>query len=206
HVRTVRPVRRGAHAFRRSRERTARERLVSHDATRTARPPIPHRAVPRARRERAHRRGIAQDPLGIPAARESAVPRDRRTGRPLMTSVIGLPYEMFTLDNGLRVVVHVDRRAPLVCTNIWYHVGSKEEEPGRTGFAHLFEHLMFEGSEHVPEGAFDDLLEQVGAVNNGSTSTDRTNYWALMPSHALDLALYLEADRMGGLLPAITSA
>ncbi|HEX6135268.1 MAG TPA: pitrilysin family protein [Longimicrobiales bacterium] len=119
---------------------------------------------------------------------------------------IRLPYEMFALANGLRVVVHVDRRAPLVCTDFWYHVGSKEEVRGRTGFAHLFEHLMFEGSEHVPEGAFDELLEQVGAINNGSTSTDRTNYWELLPSHALDLALWLEADRMGGLLHAITAA
>lgn len=122
-----------------------------------------------------------------------------------MTS-IRLPYRMFALDNGLRVVVHEDHRAPLVCANVWYHVGSKEEVPGRTGFAHLFEHLMFVGSEHVPEGGFDVMLEQVGAVNNGSTSTDRTNYWELLPSHALDLALYLEADRMGGLLPAITGA
>jgi zinc protease len=117
---------------------------------------------------------------------------------------IRLPYEMFTLDNGLRVVVHEDRRTPVACVNVWYHVGSRHEVPGRTGLAHLFEHLMFEGSEHVPEGRFDELLEEVGGVNNGSTSTDRTNYWELVPSHALDLALWLEADRMGGLLPAIT--
>jgi zinc protease len=89
---------------------------------------------------------------------------------------------------------------------VWYHVGSKEETPGRTGFAHLFEHLMFEGSENVAEGRFDEMLEEIGAINNGSTSTDRTNYWELMPSHGLDLALWLEADRMGGLLPAITHA
>jgi zinc protease len=119
---------------------------------------------------------------------------------------ISLPYELITLDNGLRVIVHEDRRTPLVCVNVWYHVGSKEEAPGRTGFAHLFEHLMFEGSEHVPEGRFDELLEEIGGTNNGSTSTDRTNYWELMPSNGLDLALWLEADRMGGLLPAITSA
>ena len=117
---------------------------------------------------------------------------------------ITLPYEMFTLDNGLRVVVHHDARTPIVCVNVWYHVGSKDEMPGRTGLAHLFEHLMFEGSEHVAEGQFDRLLEDVGSANNGSTSPDRTNYWELMPSHALELALYLEADRMGGLLPAIT--
>jgi zinc protease len=119
---------------------------------------------------------------------------------------IRLPYEQFTLDNGLRVIVHEDRRAPLVCVNVWYHVGSKEEERGRTGFAHLFEHLMFEGSEHVPEGRFDEMLEEVGGTNNGSTSTDRTNYWEVLPANGLDLALYLEADRMGGLLPAITRA
>ena len=119
---------------------------------------------------------------------------------------ISLPYEMFTLSNGLRVIVHVDRRTPLACANVWYHVGSKEEVRGRTGFAHLFEHLMFAGSEHVPQGAFDELLEQVGAINNGSTSSDRTNYWELLPSHAIDLALWLEADRMAGLLPAITEA
>lgn len=121
-------------------------------------------------------------------------------------SDIRLPYELITLDNGLRVIVHEDRRAPLVCVNVWYHVGSKEEVPGRTGFAHLFEHLMFTGSEHVPEGRFDVMLEEIGGTNNGSTSTDRTNYWELLPSNGLDLALWLEADRMGGLLPAITGA
>jgi zinc protease len=118
---------------------------------------------------------------------------------------IDLPLQSFTLDNGLRVVVHEDRRTPLACVDVWYHVGSKDESPGRTGFAHLFEHLMFEGSEHVPEGRFDELLEDVGGINNGSTSPDRTDYWELLPSHALDLAIYLEADRMGGLLPAITA-
>jgi zinc protease len=119
---------------------------------------------------------------------------------------VTLPYEMFELDNGLRVMVHEDHRAPLACVSVWYHVGSKDERPGRTGLAHLFEHLMFEGSEHVPEGGFDQLLEAAGGSNNGSTSPDRTNYWTALPSHALPLALYLEADRMGGLLPAITQA
>ena len=119
---------------------------------------------------------------------------------------IRLPYEMIALGNGLRVIVHQDRRTPLACVNVWYHVGSKDEVPGRTGLAHLFEHLMFGGSEHVREGEFDRLLESVGAANNGSTSPDRTNYWELMPTHALELALYLEADRMGGLLPALTQS
>ena len=102
---------------------------------------------------------------------------------------IHLPYELFTLDNGLRVIIHEDRRAPIACVNVWYHVGSRDEVPGRTGFAHLFEHLMFEGSEHVPAGRFDEMLEEVGAINNGSTSPDRTNYWELLPSHALELGL-----------------
>jgi zinc protease len=119
---------------------------------------------------------------------------------------VSLRYEMFELDNGLRVMVHEDHRAPLACVCVWYHVGSKDERPGRTGFAHLFEHLMFEGSEHVPEGGFDQLLESVGGTNNGSTSPDRTNYWTALPAHALPLALYLEADRMAGLLHAITQA
>lgn len=117
-----------------------------------------------------------------------------------------IPYELFELDNGLRVIVHEDHRTPLVSVNVWYYVGSKDERVGRTGLAHLFEHLMFEGSEHVPEGSFDQLLEAVGATNNGSTSPDRTNYWEALPAHALALALYLEADRMAGLLPAITQA
>ncbi|HSJ23874.1 MAG TPA: pitrilysin family protein [Longimicrobiales bacterium] len=116
---------------------------------------------------------------------------------------VHLPFTEFTLDNGLRVVVHEDRRTPLACVDIWYHVGSRNEVPGRTGFAHLFEHLMFEGSEHVPSGRFDELLENVGGINNGSTSQDRTDYWELVPAHAVDLALYLEADRMAGLLHAV---
>jgi zinc protease len=118
---------------------------------------------------------------------------------------ISLAHDAFSLDNGLRVIVHRDARAPLACVDVWYHVGSRDETPGRTGFAHLFEHLMFEGSEHVPEGRFDELLEDAGGINNGSTSSDRTDYWDLVPAHALDLALYLEADRMGGLLPAINA-
>jgi zinc protease len=92
----------------------------------------------------------------------------------------------------------------VVSANLWYHVGSKNETPGRTGFAHLFEHVMFEGSGHVPEGDFDNLLEAAGGVNNGSTTNDRTNYWENVPSNALELALWLEADRMGFLLDAMT--
>jgi len=117
---------------------------------------------------------------------------------------VSLPFRTFTLENGLRVVVHEDRTVPLVAVNLWYHVGSKDERPGRTGFAHLFEHLMFGGSVYVAEGLFDQILESVGASNNGSTSPDRTNYYETLPANALELVLWLEADRMGGLLPAIT--
>jgi zinc protease len=113
---------------------------------------------------------------------------------------LSIPYEMFTLENGLRVILHQDRRLPVVAVNTWYHVGSGREEPGRTGFAHLFEPLMFEGSKNVPEGMFDRWLEAAGGSNNASTSEDRTNYYEDAPSNALDLALFLEADRMGTLL------
>lgn len=117
---------------------------------------------------------------------------------------IDIPFTGFVLENGLNVLVHEDRSLPLASVNLWYHVGSKNERPGRTGFAHLFEHVMFEGSAHVEGGAFDQLLESAGGVNNGSTTTDRTNYWENVPSNALELALWLEADRMGFLLEAMT--
>ena len=115
-----------------------------------------------------------------------------------------VPYTHFTLPNGLNVILHEDHSVPTVSINMWYHVGSGRERPGRTGFAHLFEHLMFEGSKHVPEGAFDNWLEAAGANNNGSTNRDRTNYYIDMPSNALDLGLFLESDRMGYLLDIVT--
>jgi zinc protease len=114
-----------------------------------------------------------------------------------------LPYRKRTLANGLDVIVHEERRVPIVAVNVWYHVGSKDERPGRTGFAHLFEHLMFEGSEHHNTGYFPPL-QRAGALLNGSTNTDRTNYWEVVPTSALDLALWMESDRMGYLLPALT--
>jgi zinc protease len=113
---------------------------------------------------------------------------------------LSVPHTQFTLPNGLNVILHRDPSVPVVAVNLWYHVGSGHERPGRTGFAHLFEHVMFEGSTHVPEGSFDTWLEAAGANNNGSTSVDRTNYYIDLPSNALDLALFLESDRMGFLL------
>ena len=116
-----------------------------------------------------------------------------------------LDYTKVTLGNGLDVIVHEDHRCPIVAVNLWYHVGSKNEQPGRTGLAHLFEHLMFEGSEHHDSGYFTPL-QQAGAALNGSTSCDRTTYWEVVPTSALDLALWMESDRMGYLLPALTTA
>src|SRR5687768_10405569 len=95
---------------------------------------------------------------------------------PAAAQDVSLPHTMFTLDNGLTVIVHEDHSTPIAAVNVWYHVGSAYESPGRTGFAHLFEHIMFEGSANVPEGQFDMLLEGAGGFNNGSTSSDRTNY------------------------------
>lgn len=119
------------------------------------------------------------------------------------TAGVDIPYEEFTLPNGLRVIVHTDRKAPIVAANIWYHVGSKDEPAGRSGFAHLFEHLMFNGSEHHP-GEYFEPFEMVGATDmNGTTNTDRTNYFQNVPSTALDMALWMESDRMGHLLGAI---
>ncbi|MGE0813181.1 MAG: M16 family metallopeptidase [Vicinamibacterales bacterium] len=119
---------------------------------------------------------------------------------------LAVPYREFTLANGLHVIVHRDTSVPVVSVNVWYHVGSGSEKPGRTGFAHLFEHLMFEGSKHVPEGSFDTWLEGAGADNNGSTTVDRTNYYIDGPSNALELMLFLESDRMGYLLDTMSPA
>ena len=121
-----------------------------------------------------------------------------------LVKAVDIPYDAFTLDNGLRVIVHQDRKAPVVAVSVWYRVGSKNEPAGKTGFAHLFEHLMFNGSENAP-GDFFEPLEQVGATDfNGTTYFDRTNYFETVPTGALDLALFLESDRMGHLLGAVT--
>jgi zinc protease len=119
---------------------------------------------------------------------------------PAAAQEVSIPHTTFELPNGLRVIVAEDHSTPVAAVNVWYHVGSGYEQPGRTGFAHLFEHIMFEGSRNVAEGEFDNLLEAAGASNNGSTNVDRTNYYEMGPSNFVELALWLEADRMGGLL------
>ncbi len=120
-----------------------------------------------------------------------------------VSAEIDIPYEKFVLDNGLTLIVHQDPKAPIVAVNVWYHVGSKNEKPGKTGFAHLFEHLMFNGSENYDDDYFGPL-ERSGATDmNGTTNSDRTNYFQNVPKNALDVALFMESDRMGHLLGAI---
>jgi zinc protease len=122
------------------------------------------------------------------------------------TGEIDIPYQKFVLDNGLTLLVHEDHKAPIVAVNVWYHVGSKNEKPGKTGFAHLFEHLMFNGSEHYNDDYF-QAMERIGATDlNGTTSNDRTNYFQNVPSSALEVALWMESDRMGSMIGAINQA
>ena len=125
---------------------------------------------------------------------------------PLAAQEVSIPHTTFTLPNGLKVIVAEDHSTPIAAVNIWYKVGSGYERPGRTGFAHLFEHVMFMGSRDVPQGQFDLLLENAGGSNNGSTTTDRTNYYEIVPANAVPLALWLEADRMGTLLDSLTQS
>lgn len=117
---------------------------------------------------------------------------------------MSLPIETRRLDNGLLFTLSADRTAPIVAVNLWYHVGSANERAGRTGFAHLFEHMLFQGSEHVAANEHFELIQRAGGTLNGSTWLDRTNYFETVPSQQLELALWLEADRMGRLLPAMT--
>ena len=119
---------------------------------------------------------------------------------------VEIPYEIFTLGNGLRVVVSTDRKAPVIAVGVWYGVGSRDERPGITGFAHLFEHLMFNGSEHYNHDYFGPF-EQAGATDqNGTTWFDRTNYFQTVPSTALEMTLWMESDRMGHLLGVVDQA
>ena len=122
------------------------------------------------------------------------------------TSGVNIPFERMTLPNGLEVILSPDHTVPQVAVNVWYHVGSKNEVPGRTGFAHMFEHVMFTGSAHVPYGMHDRLTEGVGGSNNGSTTNDRTNYYEVVPANYLESALWLESDRMGFLLDKLDEA
>ncbi|MDG5488964.1 pitrilysin family protein [Sphingomonas sp. BGYR3] len=144
--------------------------------------------------------------LVAPASAEPVAQATKPAPAPLSQLVksIDIPYQEFTLANGLRVIVHEDRKAPVVAVSVWYDIGSKHEPKGKTGFAHLFEHLMFNGTENSP-GEYFEPLQQIGATDlNGTTFFDRTNYFQTVPLPALDMALFLESDRMGYLLGAVT--
>ena len=145
-------------------------------------------------------RGAAETtPAPTPAAEAAPAPES--------SSLPTLAFEKYTLDNGLEVILHEDHRQPYTTVNVWYHVGAHEEEPGKTGFAHLFEHLMFQGSAHVEGDKHFKLLEEAGAAPiNGSTDFDRTNYFETLPKNEIELGLWLEADRMGWLMEAMTQA
>src|SRR5574341_1229130 len=127
-------------------------------------------------------------------------------GRAQDPQSIDIPYKKFVLKNGLTLIVHEDHKAPIVAVNVWYHVGSKNEKVGKTGFAHLFEHLMFNGSENYNDDYF-KVVQRVGATDlNGTTNNDRTNYFQNVPTSALDTILWMESDRMGHLLGAVNQA
>ena len=142
---------------------------------------------------------------GSPGRTGQATATDMESYQETATDTLHIASTTRVLGNGMRVVAHEDRSAPLVAVHLMYRAGSRDELPGRTGLAHLLEHLMFEGSMNAPKGDFDDLLERVGGTNNGSTWLDRTNYYEIVPSHAVELPLWLERDRMGFFLPTLTA-
>ena len=189
--RPVRPSRRIAPGGAPCARRVTRERPRAYKAD--AMTPRIARARPAVRPRPAHR------PARRPGRRPAAAPP-----RAAAAATPEIPFQLFKLENGLTVIVHEDRTNPIVGVHVQYDVGAKDEKPGRTGFAHLFEHLMFQGSEHLPKGLADRLVEAAGGDTNGSTSQDTTQYWEQVPSNALEQMLYVESDRMGFLLPTLT--
>ena len=146
-----------------------------------------------------------ETPASPPAPVEAvAAPASEPVPVASLVSEVSIPHQKFVLDNGLTVIVHEDHKAPVVGVSVWYNVGSKDEPQGKTGFAHLFEHLMFNGSENLP-GDYFTYLQQIGATDvNGTTSFDRTNYFQTVPTGALERTLFMESDRMGHLLGAVS--
>ncbi len=132
-------------------------------------------------------------------------PRETSASAPAQPdSSVEIPFEHYTLDNGLEVILHSDPKVPLVAVDVWYHVGSGDEEPGLSGFAHLFEHMMFQGAKHIGTDVHFDMMRKIGGTSvNGTTNKDRTNYFQVVPSHQLETALWLESDRMGYLLDVL---
>jgi zinc protease len=144
--------------------------------------------------------------IGLLALAPAALAQDAPRTRPVpaaRTTVPNIPYTRYVLPNGLVALLNEDHSSPIVYTTVWYHVGSKNEKPGRTGFAHLFEHMMFEGSEHIESGQHRIMIQSMGGSFNGSTTEDRTNYYEMVPSNQLETALWMESDRMATLLTRI---
>lgn len=144
--------------------------------------------------------------LALPVAAQAApVPEKAPAAQTERQQQLHIDFEKYTLPNGLEVILSHDKRLPVVAVNLWYHVGAFHEDPGRTGFAHLFEHMMFQGSKNVGDDVHISLLERIGATAlNGTTNFDRTNYFETVPAHHLETALWLESDRMGFLLDSVT--
>src|SRR5438128_10289125 len=150
---------------------------------------------------------IAASPRKAPTKSTSQAGAKPAAAKPAPLAVPQLKFEKYKLENGLEVILSEDHRLPMVAVNLWYHVGPANELPGRTGFAHLFEHMMFEGSRHVPGSSHFHYLEAAGASDiNGTTDFDRTNYFETLPSNQLELALWLESDRMGYMLDKLDQA
>ncbi len=145
----------------------------------------------------------APAPAAVAAPPAAAAPAPAPTAAPAAAAPVDLrlEYERYTLDNGLEVILHRDPSVPLVAANVWYHVGSGDETPGKSGFAHLFEHMMFQGAKHIGKDVHFNILQEIGGTSvNGTTNADRTNYFEVVPSHRIETALWLESDRMGYLL------
>ena len=141
--------------------------------------------------------------VGVSLLAASPAAQQKPPAQKATSTSINIPFEQFTLPNGLRVILSQDSTTPTVAVNMWYHVGSKNQEKGRTGFAHLFEHVMFTGSGNIPYGLHDKYTSGIGGDNNGTTDNDRTLYYETVPSNYLETALWLESDRMGFLLDAL---
>ncbi len=149
--------------------------------------------------------GVFTMPAGPAAAAPAAAAPV--ASAPAAEPSINIEYERFVLDNGLEVILHRDPSVPLVATNVWFHVGSGDETPGKSGFAHLFEHMMFQGAKHIGKDVHFKILQEIGGTSvNGTTNSDRTNYFEIVPSHQIETALWLESDRMGYLLDLLDEA
>jgi zinc protease len=146
------------------------------------------------------------NPDSTPVKQDMAASKTKASDSGARAQEASIPYQKFVLDNGLELVVHEDHSSPVVATYVYYHVGSGREVHGRSGFAHLFEHMLFQGSEHVADEQHFKLIQAAGGTLNGSTTSDRTNYFEVLPANQLELSLWLESDRMGFLLPAMTQA